>query len=39
LMYVKTEFSAFRRMLPTKERTDTFVSLFFCFSDLSSSFL
>jgi len=31
-VHVKTEFSAFLRMLPTKELTDTFVSLFFCLS-------
>ena len=39
IVYVKTEFPVFMRTLSTKERTDTFVSLFFCFSDLSSSFL
>jgi hypothetical protein len=32
--HVKTEFSVFLRTPPTKERTDTFVSLFFCFSSI-----
>ena len=39
IVHVKTEFSVFMRTPSTKERTDTFVGLFFCFSDLSSSFL
>ena len=39
IVYVKTEFPVFVRTPSTKERTDTFVGLFFCFSDLSSSFL
>ena len=39
IVYVKTEYPVFMRTPSTKERTDTFVGLFFCFSDLSSSFL